>query len=149
MAFPLKQVRTLEEVQNNPSEKRTDVAKQLGLPPSTLNTISAKEKIREHAYICGPGARNVWCAVCGKKCVVSWEVEVAWRTCKIVVVVMMTMKLSFTEALHVFESMRALMYAHDITERDQANIVNIESLLFSLKWKGSTKQMTINDFLNK
>jgi hypothetical protein len=32
---------------------------------------------------------------------------------------------SFTEALHGFESMRAFMYAHDITERDQANIVNI------------------------
>jgi hypothetical protein len=39
-------------------------------------------------------------------------------------VVVMTMKLSFTEALGAFESMRALMYAHDITERDQANIVN-------------------------
>jgi hypothetical protein len=74
MAFPLKQVRTLEEqlriseeVQKNPSEKRTDVAKQLGLPPSTLNTIIANEKTREHAYVCGPGAHNVWCAV-WKKC---------------------------------------------------------------------------------
>jgi hypothetical protein len=56
-----------------------------------------------------------------KKCVVSWEVEVAWRRCK--VVVMMTMKPSFMEALRAFESMRAFMYAHDITERDQANIV--------------------------
>jgi hypothetical protein len=74
MAFPLKQVRTLEErlciseeVQKNGSEKRTDIAKQLGLPPSALNTIIAKEKIREHAYVCGPGARNVWCAVCVEK----------------------------------------------------------------------------------
>jgi hypothetical protein len=33
-------------VQKSPSEKRTDVAKQLGLPPSILNTIIAKEKIR-------------------------------------------------------------------------------------------------------
>jgi hypothetical protein len=40
---------------------------------------------------------------------------------------------SFTEALYGFESMRAFMYAHDITKRDQANIVNIESLLFNLK----------------
>jgi hypothetical protein len=32
---------------------------------------------------------------------------------------------SFTEALHAFESMRVLMYAH-ITKRDQANIVNIQ-----------------------
>jgi hypothetical protein len=54
-----------------------------------------------------------------KKCVVSWEVEVAWRRHKVVVVVMVMtmMKPGFTEALHVFESMRALMYAHDITER--------------------------------
>jgi hypothetical protein len=47
-------------------------------------------------------------------------VGVVWR-CKVVV---MTMKPSFTEALGAFEPMRALMYAHDITERDQANIVN-------------------------
>jgi hypothetical protein len=45
MAFPLKQDRTLEErlciieVEKHPSEKRTDVAKRPGLPPSTLNTI--------------------------------------------------------------------------------------------------------------
>jgi hypothetical protein len=85
-----------------------------------------------------------------KKCVLSWEVEVAWRRCKVVVVVvMMTMKPSFTEALHAFESMRAFIYAHDITERDQANIVNTESLSFNLRWKGSTKQMKINDFLKK
>jgi hypothetical protein len=81
------------------------------------------------------------------KNVVSWEVEVAWRRCRVVVV--MTMKLSFMEALCAFESMKALMYAHNNTERDQANIINIESLLFNLKWKGSTKQMKINDFLKK
>jgi hypothetical protein len=67
----------------------------------------------------------------------------------VVVVAIMTMKLSFTEALRAFESMRALMYAHDITKRDQANIINIESLLFNLKWKGSTKQMKINYFIKK
>jgi transposase-like protein len=56
MAFPVKQVwtseerlRITEEVEKNPSEKRTDVAKRLGLPPSTLNKIIAKGKIREHA----------------------------------------------------------------------------------------------------
>jgi hypothetical protein len=46
---------------------------------------------------------------------------------------------SFTEALRGFESMRAFMYAH-ITERDQANIVNTESLLFKLKRKGATNK---------
>jgi plasmid maintenance system antidote protein VapI len=59
MAFSVKQVRTLEErlliieeVEKNPSEKRTNVAKQLGLPSSTLNTIIAKKKkIREHTYV--------------------------------------------------------------------------------------------------
>jgi hypothetical protein len=56
---------------------------------------------------------------------------------------------SFTEALHAFESMRAFMYAHDITERDQENIVNIESLLFNLKRKVAAKQMKITDFLKK
>jgi hypothetical protein len=56
---------------------------------------------------------------------------------------------SFTEALRAFESMRAFMYAHDTTKRDQANIVDIESLLFNLKRKGVTKQMKINDFLKK
>jgi 2-keto-4-pentenoate hydratase/2-oxohepta-3-ene-1,7-dioic acid hydratase in catechol pathway len=78
--------------------------------------------------------------------VVSWEVEVVWRRCKAVVV---TTKPGFMEAFRAFESMRAFMCAHDITERDQANIVNIESLLFKLKRKGATKQMTINDFLKK
>jgi hypothetical protein len=38
-------------VQKNPSEKRTDVGKQLGLPSSMLNTIIAKEKVREHSYM--------------------------------------------------------------------------------------------------
>jgi hypothetical protein len=51
----------------------------------------------------------------------------------VVVVVMTTMKPGFTEALRAFESMRVFMYAHDITERDQASIAHIESLLFNLK----------------
>jgi hypothetical protein len=56
---------------------------------------------------------------------------------------------SFTEALHAFESMRAFKCAHIITERGQANILDIESLLFNLKRKGVTKQMKIDDFLKK
>jgi hypothetical protein len=90
-----------------------------------------------------------------KKGVVSWEVEVAWRRCKVVVVVMMTKKPSPNQCRVLrkyfmrFESMKALMYVHDITESDQANIVNIGRLLFKLKGKGDTKQMKINDFLKK
>jgi hypothetical protein len=89
-----------------------------------------------------------------KKRVVSWEVEVALRRCK-VVVVMMTKKPSPNQCRVLrkhfmrFESMKVLMYVHDITERDQANILNIGSLLFKLKGKGDTKQMKINDFLKK
>jgi hypothetical protein len=57
MAFPVKQVRTseervriIEEVEK--THQRRLMAKQLGLPPSTLNTIFAKKKeIREHAYV--------------------------------------------------------------------------------------------------
>jgi hypothetical protein len=49
--------------------------------------------------------------------------------------------LSVTEALHVFESLRVFMYAH--------NIVNVERSLFSLKRKGATKQIRINDFFKK
>jgi hypothetical protein len=64
-----------------------------------------------------------------KKYVVSWEVEVAWRRCKVVVV--MTMKPSPNQC-------RVLW-----------NIIDIESLLFNLKRKGATKQMKINDFRKK
>jgi hypothetical protein len=72
MAFPVTQVQTLEErlhiieeVEKNPSEKRIDVAKQLGLPPSTLNTIIVKEKIREQAYM----SVDQELATCGVLCV--------------------------------------------------------------------------------
>jgi hypothetical protein len=41
---------------------------------------------------------------------------------------------SILEALRAFESVRAFVYAHDITERDQANIVNIED--YYSAWKG-------------
>ncbi|CAG2060943.1 unnamed protein product [Timema podura] len=34
---------------------------------------------------------------------------------------------SFTEVLYAFETMRAFVYGHDVTEKDQANIVNIEN----------------------
>jgi hypothetical protein len=62
--------------------------------------------------------------------VVCWEVDVVWRRGKVMVVVMTKLSpkpvLSFTEVFRAFESMRAFMYAHYITERDQMNIINIE-----------------------
>jgi hypothetical protein len=88
-------------VQKTPSERRIDIAKQLGLPPSTLNKIIAKKKkIREHSYMSVQQELTTCGVLCGKKCVVNWEVEVAWRRCKVVVVI--TMKPSFTEALRMF-----------------------------------------------
>jgi predicted transcriptional regulator len=51
MAFPVKQVwaseeqlRIIEEVGKTPSEKRIDIARRLGLPPSTLNSSIAKKR---------------------------------------------------------------------------------------------------------
>jgi hypothetical protein len=75
MAFPLKQVRTLEErlriseeVQKNPSEKRTDIAKQPGLPPPTLNMITAKKKkTREHSYMPVDQELTTWGVMCVEK----------------------------------------------------------------------------------
>lgn len=64
------------------------------------------------------------------------------------IVVMMTLKPSLMEALCAFESMRAFMYAEDITKRDQVNSINMEMLVFSLKRKGVSKQM-ISDFFNE
>jgi hypothetical protein len=67
MVFPVKCVQTLRDqlriIQDvggkKPSEKRIDVTKQLGLPPSTLNMIIAKKKeIREQADKCGTSAKK-------------------------------------------------------------------------------------------
>jgi hypothetical protein len=85
MAFPVKQVRTLEErlhiseeVQKNPSEKRTDIAKQLGLPPSTLNASIAKRKeIRQHAYV----SVDQELATCGVLCVEEMCGELGSGSC--------------------------------------------------------------------
>jgi hypothetical protein len=60
-----------------------------------------------------------------------------------------TMTPSFMEAFYVYESIRAFMYAHDITKRNQVNIINNEMLVFSFKGKGATKQMRINDFFKR
>jgi hypothetical protein len=52
----------------------------------------------------------------------------------------------FLFACVLFQSMTALMYGHDVTITDQANVVNTEKLLISFKKKGAAKQMWINDF---
>lgn len=66
MSHPKKEVRTLnerlkviEEVERNPNEKKVDVAKRLGLPPSTLNSIIAKKtEIRDQATKFGTSAKK-------------------------------------------------------------------------------------------
>jgi DNA-binding Lrp family transcriptional regulator len=41
-------LKIIEEIEKNPREKHVDIAKRLGLPASTLNTIFAKKnEIRE------------------------------------------------------------------------------------------------------
>jgi hypothetical protein len=270
MAFPVKRVRTLEErlriigeVEKNPSEKRIDVAKRLGLPPSTLNSIIAKKRdIIEQAYKCGALAKkrktgkestyselenvlfawyqqarasgmpvdgtilreislkiaatmgienftasNGWVSrfkqrhglvfkkVAGENATEDTSATGLWferlpelleaynaqatsnaeeravATCpeeRCVVagsgscvekrqgdggghddVAQSEPVPSFVEALRAFETMRAFMYAHDITERDQANIINIERLLLRLKGKDTAKQRRVNDLFKK
>jgi hypothetical protein len=66
MALGKKRVRTLHdwlkiihEVEKNPGEKRVDIAKQLGLPASTLNSIFVKKnEIREQIQKCGNACKN-------------------------------------------------------------------------------------------
>jgi hypothetical protein len=66
MSQSKKQVRTLherlkivEEMEKNPGEKRVDIAKHLGLAPSTLNSIFAKkDEIREQTGKCGNASKK-------------------------------------------------------------------------------------------
>jgi hypothetical protein len=65
MALPKKRVRTLhdrlkiiQEVEKNPGEKRVDIAKQLGLPASTLNSIFAKKEICKQIQKCGNACKK-------------------------------------------------------------------------------------------
>ena len=63
---PTKKVRTLEErativkeVESNPTETRISIAKRLGLPVSTLNSIvKARHDIRENIAKCGVSAKK-------------------------------------------------------------------------------------------
>jgi ubiquinone biosynthesis protein Coq4 len=47
------QLKITEEIDKNPGEKCVDIAKRLWLPTSTLNTIFAKNDIREQIQKCG------------------------------------------------------------------------------------------------
>jgi hypothetical protein len=66
MLQPKKQVRTLheqlkivQEVEKNPGEKRVNIAKRLGLAPSTLNSIFTKrDEIQEQTEKCGNASKK-------------------------------------------------------------------------------------------
>jgi hypothetical protein len=52
-------LKIIQEVEKNPGEKRVDIAKRLGLPASTLNSIFAKKnEIREQIQKCGNACKN-------------------------------------------------------------------------------------------
>jgi hypothetical protein len=128
MVFPVKQVRTLEErlhiieeVKKNPSEDWCSQA----IKPATINPKYdyCEEKIREHAYV----SVDQELATCGVLCVEEMCGELGSGSCVEEVrggsgdddnEAESEPVPSFTEALCAFESMRASMYAHIITERD-------------------------------
>ena len=52
-------LKIIQDVENNPREKRVDIAKRLGLAPSTLNTIVARKgDIRKTIEKCGKSANK-------------------------------------------------------------------------------------------
>jgi hypothetical protein len=52
-------LKLIHEVEKNPGEKRVDIAKRLGLPASTLNSIFTKKNdIREQVQICGAACKK-------------------------------------------------------------------------------------------
>jgi hypothetical protein len=52
-------LKIIHEVEKNPGEKRVDTAKRLGLPASTLNSIFAKNDIREQIQKCGNAGKKL------------------------------------------------------------------------------------------
>jgi hypothetical protein len=49
-----KRWRSVEEVEENPTDKRIDIGKRLGLAPSMVNSIVAREReIQEQIVNCG------------------------------------------------------------------------------------------------
>jgi hypothetical protein len=52
-------LKIIQEVEKNPGEKRVDIAKRLGLPVSTLNSIFAKKnENREQIQKCGNACKK-------------------------------------------------------------------------------------------
>jgi hypothetical protein len=130
--------------------KRIDIANGLGPPPSTLNTIIVKKNdIIKHAYV----SVNQELATCGVLCVE--EMCGALGSASRVEEVKgddgggdddepePEPMPSFTEAFNVYEPMRTFIYAHNITKRDQAKIINIENVLFNFKRNVAAKEIRL------
>ncbi|KDR18498.1 hypothetical protein L798_07688 [Zootermopsis nevadensis] len=56
---------------------------------------------------------------------------------------------SFAEAHAALAKVKSFFYALNISERDEENILNVESALFGLKRKVSTNQLSTKDFFGK
>jgi hypothetical protein len=127
MTLRKKRVRTLHdrlkiihEVEKNPGEKPVDIAKRLGLPASTLNSIFPKEnKISEQIQKCVTRARR-------EKLVRSRHL-LNWKWC-------------FAETYEALEKVKACFYAHSVTDADRENILSLEKSYFQLRQNSAKKQ---------
>jgi hypothetical protein len=56
---------------------------------------------------------------------------------------------SFAEAHAAFQTVKSFFYAHNIGERDEENILNMERVLFDLKRKISTKHLSVQIWMGE
>lgn len=56
---------------------------------------------------------------------------------------------SFTEAHAAYKTIKLLFYTYSIIEHDEQNVLNLESVLFHLKCKTSSKQFWVTDFFEE
>jgi hypothetical protein len=57
--------------------------------------------------------------------------------------------LSSVEALAAYKTVKSLLYAQNITKCAKHNILNLKLMLFHLKHKASTKQLSVTGFFGK
>jgi hypothetical protein len=125
MAMVQKLMRTLhdrlkiiEETEKNPGEKRVDIAKRLGLPASTLNTIFAKKNdIRKQIQKCANACKK---QKTGKESTFA-ELEMVLFTYK------------------DLEKVKAFFYVHSVTDADRENILSLGKSYFQLRENSAKK----------
>jgi hypothetical protein len=120
-------LKIIEKIEKNPGEKHVDIAKWLGFPASTLNTIFAKKNdIREQIQKCGNA--------CKKRKMQG--VYICWN---------------WNGALHAdvyegVEKVKAFFYAHSVTDSDCEHILGLEKSYFQLRQNSAKKQKTVYHF---